>query len=410
MDSNSCLPKISPQCSVSRIFKGDWIPAPGTSAYAFSKIVLTIFKAFISSAKLTLFRKKSPAPILSTSLACLDDAEHTVVSWSQSSARVGSGRHQFHFPPQYLSRLWSVSLETGSCVFPLRSWDCPSQPLHERFRTYWHYAEINGAVQVAVATTDFGSTIALDSLGRPYAQSGNNGQRLDMRYDNNGNLTSGVDAQGRVTSYQYDAANRLVHTTAPDGGVATMEDDSRGNLEPVTDPRPLQTRYTYNGFGQVTSVISPDTRTTTYVYGSAGRLTNETNAAGIVIQYAWDVLGRKTSRSRNGYVETFTYDQGTYGKGGLTRFNDDTGQTAYTYNAVGEIVLQVNSIYGGVHTTSWNYDAAGRLTSMSYPTGVVINCHDDIVGRIAYQSRSQGRHSRLIPVSAREWTAICLVF
>lgn len=223
----------------------------------------------------------------------------------------------------------------------------------------------------------------LDSLGRPYTQLGNNGQRVDKRYDNNGNLISSTDAQGRVTSYQYDAANRLVHTTAPDGGVTTMEYDSRGNLESVTDPRPLQTRYTYNGFSQVTSIISPDTGTTTYVYDSAGRLVNETNAAGIVIQYAWDVLGRKTSRSSNDYVETFTYDEGTYGKGRLTRFNDDTGQTAYTYNSAGEIVQQVNSIYGGVHTTSWNYDAAGRLTSMSYPTGVVINYHYDSVGRIA---------------------------
>ncbi|WP_080753198.1 RHS repeat-associated core domain-containing protein [Janthinobacterium lividum] len=258
-----------------------------------------------------------------------------------------------------------------------------------------HYAEINGTVPVAVATTDFSSTTILDSLGRPYTTLGNNAQRVEKRYDNNGNLTSMMDAQGRTTYYQYDAANRLANTTTPDGGVTTFEYDSRGNLESVTDPRPLQTSYTYNSFGQVTSIISPDTGTTIYAYDSAGRLMSEKNAAGIVIQYSWDVLGRKTSRSSNGYVETFTYDEGTYGKGRLTRFNDDTGQTSYSYNAAGEIIKQVNNIYGGLHTTSWNYDTAGRLTSMSYPTGVVISYQYDGVGRIASITSSQGAWSTI---------------
>lgn len=252
------------------------------------------------------------------------------------------------------------------------------------------YAQINGTVPVAVGTTEFSSTTVLDSLGRPYTQLGNNGQRVEKRYDNNGNLTSSTDAQGRATTYQYDVANRLVSSIAADGGTTTMTYDEQGNLTSVTDPRPLQTRYTYNGFGQVTSIISPDTGTTIYAYDSAGRLLNETNAAGIIIQYSWDVLGRKTSRSSNGYVETFTYDEGAFGKGRLTRFNDDTGKTTYSYNAAGEIVQQVNNIYGGLHTTSWSYDTAGRRTSMSYPTGVVINYQYDNVGRIASITSNQG--------------------
>jgi RHS repeat-associated protein len=258
-----------------------------------------------------------------------------------------------------------------------------------------HYAEINGTVPVAVGTTDFSSTTALDSLGRPYTQLGNNGQQVEKRYDNNGNLTSSTDAQGRVTTYEYDAENRLVSSVAADGGTTTMTYDEQGNLTSVTDPRPLQTQYTYNGFGQVTSIISPDTGTTIYAYDSAGRLLNEKNAAGIIIQYSWDVLGRKTSRSSNGYVETFTYDEGAFGKGRLTRLNDDTGKTTYSYNAAGEIVQQVNNIYGGLHTTSWSYDTAGRRTSMSYPTGVVINYQYDSVGRIASITSNQGAWSTI---------------
>ncbi len=244
-------------------------------------------------------------------------------------------------------------------------------------------AQVNGAVPVAVATTDFSSKTVLDSLGRPYTGSGNNGQRVEMRYDNNGNMISSTDALGRSSTYQYDAFNRLISSTVPDGGMTVMEYDGQGNLVSVTDPRSLQTRYTYNGFGQVTSIISPDTGTTTYSYDSAGRLANETLADGKVITYSWDALGRKTARSSGGVVESFTYDEGSYGKGRLTRFNDGTGQTSYGYSAAGELISQVNQLFGSVYNTSWSYDSVGRLSSMTYPTGLMIAYQYDSVGRLS---------------------------
>ncbi|WP_215408983.1 RHS repeat-associated core domain-containing protein [Janthinobacterium sp. JC611] len=175
------------------------------------------------------------------------------------------------------------------------------------------YAQLNGTVPVAVGTTEFSATTVLDSLGRPYTQLGNNGQRVEKRYDNNGNLTSSTDAQGRATTYQYDAANRLVSSRAADGGTTTMTYDAQGNLASVTDPRPLQTRYTYNGFGQVSSIVSPDTGTSTYSYDTAGRLESETRSDGRVTAYTWDSLGRLASRSNSGETESFTYDEGTFG-------------------------------------------------------------------------------------------------
>ena len=253
-----------------------------------------------------------------------------------------------------------------------------------------HFADINGTVPVAVGTTEFSSATVLDSLGRPYTQLGNNGQRVEKRYDNNGNLTSSTDAQSRVTHYQYDAANRLVQSTAPDGGVTVMEYDAQGNLASVTDPRPLQTRYSYNGFGQVTSIVSPDTGMTNFTYDSAGRLSSETKADGKTILYSWDTLGRKHSRVSGGITETFHYDEGAYGKGKLTSFTDGTGETRYTYNANGELLSQLNNIWGNLFTTSWSYDTAGRLTSMTYPRGLTLNFQYDGIGRLSTVTSNQG--------------------
>ncbi|KAB8063726.1 RHS repeat-associated core domain-containing protein [Janthinobacterium violaceinigrum] len=245
------------------------------------------------------------------------------------------------------------------------------------------YAQLNGTVPVAVGTTEFSATTVLDSLGRPYTQLGNNGQRVEKRYDNNGNLTSSTDAQGRATTYQYDAANRLVSSRAADGGTTTMTYDAQGNLASVTDPRPLQTRYTYNGFGQVSSIVSPDTGTSTYSYDTAGRLESETRSDGRVTAYTWDSLGRLASRSNSGETESFTYDEGTFGKGHLTGFTDLTGYTGYAYNAYGQLTVQANNIYGSLYTTVWDYDAAGRLEGMHYPTGTRTFFTYDAYGRVS---------------------------
>jgi YD repeat-containing protein len=66
-------------------------------------------------------------------------------------------------------------------------------------------------------------------------------------------------------------------------------------------------------------------------------------------------LGRPTSRTSAGVTESFTYDQGTYGKGRLTRFTDATGTTDFTYSAAGELLSKVAVIYGSTYTTTWSY-------------------------------------------------------
>jgi len=136
--------------------------------------------------------------------------------------------------------------------------------------------------------------------------------------------------------------------------------------------------------------VSPDTGTTTYTYDSAGRLATETKANGLTITTTWDALDRLRTRTSAGVTETFTYDEGAYGKGRLTRINDATGQTTFAYNAAGELVTQVNTIYGASYTTSWNYDAAGRLLSLSYPTGLTLGYGYDSAGRLSSISSNLG--------------------
>jgi len=250
----------------------------------------------------------------------------------------------------------------------------------------------NGSTLSGSLSGQFSATRQLDSLGRPWVDSGNNGQRVSYSYDNNGNLKTRADAAGRVTSYEYDARNRVTKVTAPDGGITTSSYDNEGNLAWVQDPQGLRTTYSYNGFGKVTNSTSPDTGTTSYTYDGAGRLKSQTNAKNETITYSYDALDRPTGRSAGGSSETFVYDEGTYGKGRLTTVTDASGWTTYEYGAGGELVRQVSSIYGQRYTTAWNYEAGtARLSSLEHPGGLVLNLGYDSIGRVAsLQSNHSG--------------------
>ena len=59
--------------------------------------------------------------------------------------------------------------------------------------------------------------VIYDTLARPYKKQGNHGQVTTYSYDGNGNVLSMIDAAGHVTSYQYDALDRVTQKTESGG-------------------------------------------------------------------------------------------------------------------------------------------------------------------------------------------------
>ncbi len=264
----------------------------------------------------------------------------------------------------YMSRTWTRATNTEVWAAPRR---VPST---------------SNGLPVAVSGGEFSISATLDSLGRPRAVKGTNGQQMTIAYDKNGNVTSRADVAGRSTLYEYDHLNRLDKVTLPDQGVIDYAYDTQGRLKSVKDPRGLVTSFTYDGSGAVRMRTSPDTGVTEYTYDVAGHLATERRANGDVIQYTHDKIGRLTSRTVGGATETFTYDAGTYGRGRLTSMVDATGSTTYTYGAAGDLLTQTTVIDGVTYTTSWDYDAAGRLLQVNYPTGVAVKYTWDTLGRV----------------------------
>ncbi|WP_377161142.1 RHS repeat-associated core domain-containing protein [Roseateles sp. UC29_93] len=242
----------------------------------------------------------------------------------------------------------------------------------------------SGGTPVVGGTGSFATAAQYDSLGRTLTTLWSDGvnARQTFSYDNNGNLLTSTSS-GHTTSMAYDAVDRVTRITAPDSGITQLGYDPAGNLQTVQDPRGLTTRYGYNGLGQRVSLTSPDTGVTSYAYDSAGRLASESRANGQVWTYGWDAIGRMTSRSSGGQVESFTYDGGANGKGHLTQMNDLSGQTSFAYNADGQLATQTVTIAGQTYSTSYSYDNAGRVTGMTYPTGVSVSYQYDAYGRLS---------------------------
>ena len=228
----------------------------------------------------------------------------------------------------------------------------------------------------------FQASVKSDSLDRPSILYNASGVQVSgLVYDGNGNVININDPVSGSTSKYYDALDRLTSVTQPVAGTIQYKYSVFPAPTAVVDARNLTTTYVYNGFGITTQQTSPDTGLTTYSSDNWGRMLSESRANGLTIAYAWDPLGRLTSRTSSGVTESLTYDEGTYGKGHLTRINDASGQTTFAYNGAGQLIQQIATVSGTNYTTSWNYDSMGRLASLIYPNGFSVSYNYDAYGR-----------------------------
>jgi len=227
-------------------------------------------------------------------------------------------------------------------------------------------------VWVEVPTITESQFIDYDELGRVRARRGNNGQHLRYTYDGNGNVKTITDSSNRVTTLVYDALNRLTTSTDPLNSVTRFEYDRADRITKVTDPRNLNTLYTYDGFGQLWSQVSPDTGTTTFQYNANGQRTYATRNDGSALSFVYDSLGRLAWYGTSTEGRLFTYDWCQNGKGRLCEANYGLGAKHYGYTPYGQVAI-TRDFTDGLVTDDWtgySYDNMGRLTGISYPSGV----------------------------------------
>jgi RHS repeat-associated protein len=217
----------------------------------------------------------------------------------------------------------------------------------------------------------------------------------NYEYDAQGNPTRVIQAPGVAgfnfnTSTSYDRLERAKDSTDARSGITRFDYNGREDLTGVTDPRNLVTTYPRNGLGDVTSLASPDTGTATHTFDAQGNLKTRTDSRGVLATYSYDSLNRLTSvvYSKAGSTSrtySWTYDQATTGfTNGIGRLTTTTypdGNRKYAYDQQGRVTTatQVTSARTGAnssartHVVSYAYDSAGNVTSLTYPSGRVLN-------------------------------------
>ena len=265
--------------------------------------------------------------------------------------------------------------ETSSTVYNLNS-DPTSHKIIRRYQGKEWDDFRNRPINVGYTTTQYEDFIDYDVGGFVSARRGNNGQNIRYTYDANGDLATVTDSLNHVTSYAYDRHHRINHVTDAKAGHTYLTYDPIGRLLQLTDPLNHITSYSYDGLGQLWSQTSPDTGTTTFAYNGYGQRTGMTRADGITLAYTYDTMGRLLTAGNASRTRTYGYDACTAGKGRLCTLST-TGGTAtdassFTYTAHGELASRSDSIYGASYLTSYAYDGLGRVTGISYPSGVSI--------------------------------------
>ncbi|HDZ39141.1 MAG TPA: RHS repeat protein, partial [Marinobacter sp.] len=156
-----------------------------------------------------------------------------------------------------------------------------------------------------------------------------------------------------------------------------------------------RTYYEYNGFGETIEVRNPDTGTTTFTYDEAGNVATRTDAKGQVVSYTYDALNRLVlvSSSLAGDPDIqYGYDDpaADYGIGRLTSVDDGNGVRTFDYTPEGWLAAETWTISGQVLTTSYQYDGAGLIEQITYPSGRTVVYGRNAAGEVSSVSTTEG--------------------
>ncbi len=234
----------------------------------------------------------------------------------------------------------------------------------------------NGALKKAITQT-------FDDYNHLHTRSQAN-ETLTTAVNPDGTLGSVVDGRSSTTQYSYDALKRLISTTQDLGGTNPATQDaltqyqynSQDALTRVTDPDGNATSYAYDDLGNLISQTSPDTGTTQYGADGAGNLASRTDAKGQVFHYSYDAANRLTLIDAPGSNDdiTVSYDSCANGLGHLCQLSTPGNSVFYRYTAFGEIATSAGMAY--------HYDAAGRVQTLTYPSGAVLSYGYDAAGQV----------------------------
>jgi RHS repeat-associated protein len=210
-----------------------------------------------------------------------------------------------------------------------------------------------------------------------------------------------TDTVGRKRKNEVDGLGRLVKVTEQNPANGNLEwetsysYDALDNLTQVNQGGQLRS-FTYDAKGRLTSEILPEAGTTTYTYTDFDAVSTSTDARGVVTTFTYGPLNMMTGVSYNtasatGVAATaavsVTFKSAAPGKGQIEAMTDGSGSESYGYDNFGRLQSSIRVIDGVSYEKQYEYNAAGQMTLMTYPSGKRVKMESDARGRLSALQR-----------------------
>lgn len=244
-----------------------------------------------------------------------------------------------------------------------------------------------------------------DAVGRLTGQSRDGGaQSVTYTYNNSGSITitdafgktstvepnalgeplSIVDPLSGITRIQYDAEGKPINSIGPLGDSSFVTYDHAGNFTSATSPMGSMTNFVFLSDESPSSLTDPDGNTLAFGYDAMFNLLSKANASGDQVKYTYDSNGRPLSRTnRRGATTAFTY-----GANGALSSKTYSNGTQVSFGYDNDNNLQTVTTASGV--TTYRYDSADRMTSVTYPDATSIRYTYNALGQCISMTDSTG--------------------
>lgn len=250
---------------------------------------------------------------------------------------------------------------------------------------------LNDRGQVTQLTDALDRTLRIryDDAGNATRIIAPDGSGLTFTYDNQGNLKSQENALGQRTSFIYEPNfESLARVTDPKGNALAYDYDGFGNLKTITYADGTSERFDYDDEGNVLQSLNRRGQETTYSYSPRGQLLTQDNADGSSLTYTYDDRGNLATATDASGTTTLEYDAADR----LTRITYANGRSlAYTYDLGGRRRSMTD---GDGNQVNYNYDTPGRLSRLTDGDGNLIVAYEyDDVGRLKREDNGNGTYT-----------------
>ncbi|MBK8259684.1 MAG: RHS repeat-associated core domain-containing protein [Polyangiaceae bacterium] len=266
--------------------------------------------------------------------------------------------------------------------------------------TTYTYDSLTGRLN-EIETPEGMLSYGYDAAGRITSRATPEGT-TSYEYDQAGRVTLMSDSRIGMVNYTHDALGRLANVVMPDGGTTAYTHDSMSRLLSVTHNAPngtllLSFTHQYDANGrrtQITETSAGGTSTVVYAYDAKGQLTLENRPTG-VITYAYDAAGHRTSKTDPNGTVLYSYDA----QGKLTASTVED----FFYDGAGRLTKR--QAKNGSNVTTYQYDAEGRLLTLTPPSGMAMSFAYDIDG-IRYSQTVAGNKVDYLVDPLREYAEV----